>query len=81
MLFRSDPSIKGGAFCRAIFDKILAQPGCVAIRYYYAKMDNGTPTIVVVGVDALGKDMEGGILGEVTYPCPPLCDDNSALSR
>lgn len=76
-----DPSIKGGVFNREIFDTILIQPGCTGIRYYYAKMDDGTPTIVVVGVDANGNDMEGGIIGEFTTPCPPYCDGNSTLSK
>ena len=76
-----DPSFKGGYFWREIFDTILAQSGCVGIRYYCAKMDNGTPTIVIVGVDANGKDMDDGIIGEVIKPCPPYCDGDSTLSK
>ena len=76
-----DPSYKGGYFWRQIFDTILAQPGCTGVRYYYAKTDNGTPTIVVVGVDASGNDMEGGVIGEVTLPCPPYCGTNGSLSK
>ena len=45
------PSMKGGYFGRNIFDKILAQGGVVGIRYYYAAKDDGTPTLVLVGVD------------------------------
>ncbi len=67
--------IKGGMFHREIFDKILSQKGCVGIRYYYAKMDDGTPTIVLVGVDSLGNDMSTAAIGEATYPCPPYCAD------
>jgi hypothetical protein len=76
-----DPAYRGGYFWRQIVDTILAQPDCVGIRYYYAKADNGTPTIVVVGVDASGTDMEGGVIGEFTLPCPPYCDTNSSLSK
>ena len=32
-----DTVVKGGAFNRKIFDNILAQQGCAAIRYYYAQ--------------------------------------------
>jgi hypothetical protein len=76
-----DCSMKGGAFNREIFDRILAQPGCTAVRYYYAKTDNGTPTIVIVGVDTNGIDMESEVIGESSFPCPPICDTNGALSK
>jgi hypothetical protein len=75
------PSIKGGSFNRDIFDKILAQPGCSGIRYYYAKKDDGTATIVIVGVDGGGNDMTSGILGDETYPCPPVCGSPNQLNK
>jgi len=67
------PSIKGGYFGRNIFDKILSQSGCVGIRFYYAQKDDGTSTIVLVGVDNMSNDMTGGVLGDITVPCPPYC--------
>ncbi|MBI2429711.1 MAG: hypothetical protein HYV29_13130 [Ignavibacteriales bacterium] len=73
--------LKGGMFSRDAFEKILAQKGVIGIRYYYAKMDDGTPTLVLVGVDSTGKDMTKGVMLERTYPCPPYCDDTSALSK
>ena len=40
--------------------------------------------LVIVGVDADGKDMLDESQGEKTYdfarPCPPLCDDDSDLN-
>lgn len=77
----SIPTIKGGYFGRNIFEKILAQTGCVGIRYYYAKLDNDTPTLVLVGVDNSGHDMEQGVIGEVIYPCPPNCGASSQLNK
>ncbi len=74
------PSIKGGFFGRNIFEKILAQGGCVGIRYYYAQKDDGSPTLVLVGVDNMSRDMTSGILGEITVPCPPFCD-SSVLNK
>lgn len=65
---------QGGMFYRDVFDKMLSQKGLVGIRYYYAKMDDGTPTIVMIGVDSLGKDMSKAAIAEGTYPCPPYCD-------
>lgn len=75
------PTTKGGYFSRNIFEKILAQPGTVGIRYYYAAMDDATPTIVLVGVDSTGADMQNGVIGEVTLPCPPYCDSPNSLNK
>lgn len=73
--------IKGGMFSRDVFDKILSQKGCVGLRYYYAKMDDGTPTIVVVGVDSAGRDMSTGTIAERINPCPPDCDPSSPIAK
>ena len=75
------PTIKGGYFDRNIFDKILAQQGVVGIRYYYAAKDDSTPTLVLVGVDSTGNDMEQGIIGEWTAQCPPICPQPNRLNK
>jgi hypothetical protein len=75
------PTIKGGHFARNIFDKILAQPGCVGIRYYYAALDDGSPTMVLVGVDQNGNDIDSGVIGEATFPCPPFCGSANELNK
>jgi hypothetical protein len=75
------PTIKGGYFGRNIFDKILAQPGCIGVRYYYAQKDDGTPTLVLVGVDGSGNDITIGILGEYSFPCPPYCGSPDQLNK
>jgi hypothetical protein len=82
--FKNNPTIdttKASFFWKEIFSKILAQPKCVGIRIYYAKLDNGSPTLVMVGVDANGKDLEDGVIGEEIRPCPPWCDSNSSLYK
>lgn len=75
------PNIKGGLFNRNVIDAILGQPDCVAVRFYYAKEDNGSATLVVVGVNSSGIDIENGILAESVVPCPPWCDNNSKLNK
>lgn len=75
------PTIKGGHFGRNIFDKILAQPGCVGIRYYYAALDDGSPTMVLVGVDQNGNDIDNGVIGEAITPCPPYCGSANQLNK
>lgn len=39
---------------RNIIDQILAQPGCVGIKFYNAYNEIGEKTLVYVGVDATG---------------------------
>jgi hypothetical protein len=78
--FRKNPQApkdKGGSFNRGIFDKILAQPGCEKIKLYWAQEKNGKFTVVLVGVDAEGKDMVNGTIAEAIAPCPPWCDRTS----
>lgn len=42
---------------RNIIDQILAQPGCVGMRFYYGLNEDGRKTLVYVGTDAYGKDL------------------------
>lgn len=42
---------------RQIIDQILAQPGCVGMRFYNAYNEKGEKTLVYVGVDETGKDI------------------------
>jgi hypothetical protein len=51
----------------------LEQPGCVGLRLYYGKHADGSPTIVVVGVDNKGNDMTSGQILQRTDACPPWC--------
>ena len=71
---------KAGAFHADQVGELLAQKGCVALRIYYGKSEDGTDTIILVGVDANDKDITGGVLLEFGFPCPPLCDDGSGLN-
>jgi hypothetical protein len=63
------------------FERILSQPGCVGIRAYPAAHEDGTPSLVLVGVDADGNDMTAGHLANDPWQCPPLCPpDESKLA-
>jgi hypothetical protein len=42
---------------RNIIEQILAQPGCVAMRFYNALDETGRQTLVYTGVDEYGKTM------------------------
>ena len=59
-------------------EKALAQPGCVGLRIYYGKHQDGSPALVIVGVDKKGNDITSGTLLQRTIPCPPDCDSGSS---
>lgn len=65
-------AVNGGFFSRLIYGKILIQEGCVGVRNYFAALNDGTPTLVLVGVDGTGNDMIRGVLGDDAFPCPPF---------
>jgi hypothetical protein len=82
--FRKDtqaPKNHGGTFDRAAIDKILAQPECARLWIYQGKNEDGTPNLVLAGVDAAGKDMVTGSVMDKILPCPPMCDGSSALLK
>jgi hypothetical protein len=72
-------AVRGGHFPREVFEAILAQPNCSGIRFYYGTNTDGSPSIVLVGIDENNADMTAGELIDTHYPCPPFCDDNTAL--
>lgn len=74
-------SLKGGMFWKEAVERVISQPGCVAMRYYYARQESGAPALVLVGVDAQGRDMVHGILAEMSFPCPPFCDEVNILNN
>ena len=63
-------------FYRTAYDRILSQPGCVAIRAYPALRDDDRETVVLVGVDEKGSDMLGE-LAEFSEECPDMSDELS----
>ncbi|HSC31674.1 MAG TPA: hypothetical protein VLD17_08110 [Gemmatimonadaceae bacterium] len=63
---------RAGTYDRVHFDKILAQPGCVGIRFFHALHEDGSPTIVIIGIDEHGRPVAGGPI-QNHLPCPPNC--------
>jgi len=58
---------------------MLAQPGCVGLRIYYGLNADGTPALVLAGIDASDNDLTGTLL-EFGFPCPPICGGGDALN-
>lgn len=71
---------RGHVFGRDIIDQILAQQGCEGIRIYNAINDDHELTLVLVGVDALGNDMDAGIVADFSLPCPDMCGMSNPLN-
>lgn len=55
-------AVKGRYFSRSGIEQLLMQEDVVGIRYYYAKDSEGRQQMVLVGVDANGKDMTEGFV-------------------
>ena len=73
------PNHHGGSFDRAAIDKILAHPECKGLRYYHGRDEEGKPNLVLVGVDAAGKDITKASIMERGSFCPLFCDKLSEL--
>ncbi len=66
-------AVLGGYFSKAIIQNILGQDGCVGLKYYYGIGSDGEPQLVILGVDASESDLDNGIMGNRSMPCPPYC--------
>ena len=76
----STSTILGEYFGKDALVEALNQEHCVGLRIYYGKKDDGTPALVLVGVDGSGSDMTQGLVLEDGLPCPPFCWEDGALS-
>ncbi|MBC7865709.1 MAG: hypothetical protein IAF38_22230 [Bacteroidia bacterium] len=72
--------LKGHLFGSRLILRILGQPDCLGIRIYYALDDKGVQQLILCGVDHHGNDLENGIIGERSYPCPPRCGKDNSLN-
>ena len=73
-------------FDRTAFDRLLAQPGCAAVRIYYGMDETLQVRAVVVGVNAKDEDIlptpdapDAEIL-DISKLCPPVCGVESPLN-
>lgn len=70
---------KSGAFHKDQVLKLLDQAGCVGLRIHYGRNADGSPALVLTGIDASDSDLTGEIL-EIHFPCPPMCGTANALN-
>jgi len=62
-------------FNRSAFEQLLAQPSAAGIRIYRAQHADGSPTMVMVAVDANGEDLaaSSSVFIQKGTDCPPNC--------
>jgi len=72
-------AVKAHFYGKTKLTEVLAQSGCVGIRMYRAIDDTGALQLVLVGVDANGSDLTGGLILDKSVLCPAVCDGLSTL--
>jgi hypothetical protein len=70
--------VKGFKIDKAEVDEIFANEDAVAMRTYLGLDSEGDPKLVIVGVDAEGKDITSTVY-DLAEPCPSVCDETSVL--
>lgn len=79
---KANPSaIHSLAITKVALERVLQQKDCAGGRFYFGMNPNGTLSLILVGVDELGNDLDEGELAERFYPCPPFCPTDSALNE
>jgi hypothetical protein len=78
-------AIKGGFFGREAIEALLAEDGCVGIRYYHGINSDNKPVIVLVATDTNENDLVNEALEheckEMGIPCPNQCGANNILNH
>ena len=65
--------ILGGYFGKTFLQSVLNQEGCVGMRIYNGRKEDGKLEFVIVGVDSDGGDLKDGKIGNRSFACPPYC--------
>jgi hypothetical protein len=65
--------ILAGYYGKTFVLSVLNQEGCVGIRVYNGRKEDGKLEFVIVGVDSDGEDLKDGVMGNRSIPCPPHC--------
>lgn len=60
--------------------ELLGHPGCVGLRIHHARNADGTPTVVLTGIDAADNDLVAGTMLEDPFWCPPFCGGGNQLN-
>jgi len=72
-------SIQAEIFGKEAMVRILNQTECRGLKIYYARKDDGTPVLVLIGVDQYGSEIFPGEIAENGIFCPPICGFESSF--
>ncbi len=82
---KSNIDIKAFLIPEIDITQVLNEDGVENVRAYLGIDENGTPKMMVVGVDKNGQDMinddQGFYIYDFTRPCPQTCDFTSPLMK
>jgi hypothetical protein len=73
-------AIGSGAFHKDQVQELLNQKGCVGLRVHLGRNADGSPTVVLTGIDQADSDLVKGVILEQWWPCPPFCGAQNALN-
>jgi hypothetical protein len=75
-------STQGHFFGSTKIKALLAQSGCVGLRFYHGIDTNGLKQLVVVGVDKNENDLTTGasLILDKSVLCPPNCGPANSLN-
>jgi len=72
--------VNAGAFHKDQVVELLNQAGCVGLRVHLGRNADGSPTVVLTGIDQADSDLAKGVMLEQWFPCPPFCGAQNALN-
>ncbi len=72
---------KGGFFGKKAIQRLLVQPDCIGLRFFYGAANDGARVIVILCVDKNGEEMFDGPLAELSIVCPPICGPTNPLNH
>jgi hypothetical protein len=79
MTHATSTTVLGEYFGKDALIATLNQDNCIGLRIYYGTKNDGTPALVLVGVNTSGNDMTSGWVLEDGYLCPPICDFRNSM--
>lgn len=71
--------VRAHVFSTPAMRKVMDQDGVRGVRMYHGTNTQDKAVLVLVGVDARGRDKRDGNLVEMGVPCPPHCDQDVAM--
>lgn len=76
---KNPTALKARFFGKDILNQILAQDGCMGIRFYFGQNEDGVRELVICGADEFEDDILD-LVADLSRPCPSDCPTPNALN-